>query len=47
VETFESPEDLLNGKNLEHDQCLGFKKLLFLGGEDELENYEQIDMEVY
>ena len=47
VETFESLEDLLKGRNLEHDQCLGFKKLLFLGGVDELENYERVDMEVY
>ena len=33
--------------NLSFDKCCGFKKFLFLGGTDELSNYEIIDMEIY
>ncbi|MEP6612670.1 MAG: T6SS immunity protein Tdi1 domain-containing protein [Mucilaginibacter sp.] len=33
--------------NLRFGQCLGFKKFLFLGGKDELNNFEVNDMEVY
>jgi hypothetical protein len=33
--------------NLRFSQCLGFKKILFLGGKDEINNFEAIDMEVY
>jgi len=33
--------------NLQFSQCIGFKKFLFLGGKDELDNFEVIDMEVY
>ncbi|HWZ16906.1 MAG TPA: T6SS immunity protein Tdi1 domain-containing protein [Mucilaginibacter sp.] len=33
--------------NLQFSQCIGFKKFLFLGGKDELDNFEVSDMEVY
>lgn len=33
--------------NLKFSQCIGFKKFLFLGGKDELDNFEVSDMEVY
>ncbi len=33
--------------DLKFGQCLGFKKFLFLGGQDEVSNLEVIDMEVY
>ena len=36
----------LNSK-LKFEECFGFKKMLFLGGKDDLENYELIDLEVY
>lgn len=29
------------------DQCIGYKKPLFLGGEDDISNQELIDLEVY
>jgi len=29
------------------DKCIGYKKLLFLGGEDDLKNTEVIDMDIY
>jgi hypothetical protein len=29
------------------DKCIGYKKLLFLGGKDDLDNTEVIDMDVY
>ena len=29
------------------DKCIGYKKLLFLGGGDNLENIEIIDMDIY
>jgi hypothetical protein len=32
---------------LQFDQCFGFKRFLFLGGNDEDDNYELNDMEVY
>lgn len=32
---------------LKPNQCIGYKKLLFLGGEDNLNNTEIIDMDVY
>jgi hypothetical protein len=32
---------------LNFGQCMGFKKFLFLGGKDELNNLEVVDMEVY
>jgi hypothetical protein len=34
-------------QNLGFDQCFGFIKPLFLGGKDEMNNYEVTDMEVY
>jgi hypothetical protein len=34
-------------QSLGFDQCFGFIKPLFLGGEDKLDNYEITDMEVY
>lgn len=37
----------LHNNNLPFSKCLGFKKPLFLGGEDSLENYELVDMEVF
>ena len=33
--------------DLQFSQCIGFKKFLFLGGKDELDNFEVSDMEVY
>ena len=36
-----------HGKDLDFDKCFGFKVLLFLGGKDEFENYEIIDMDTY
>ena len=33
--------------SLQFSQCMGFKKFLFLGGKDELDNFEVSDMEVY
>lgn len=32
---------------LPSDKCIGYKKLLFLGGKDDLENSEIIDMDLY
>ena len=32
---------------LSFNQVLGFKKFLFLGGKDQLDNFEVIDMEIY
>jgi hypothetical protein len=37
----------LYGNGLKLEECIGFKKLLFLGGKDEINNLERIDMEVY
>jgi hypothetical protein len=36
-----------NSINLLTDKCIGYKVLLFLGGQDSLENLELCDMEVY
>jgi len=36
-----------NGKKLEHNNCVGYKIPLFLGGKDSIENLEVSDMEVY
>lgn len=47
------PDDfifVLNKLNLDllmPDKCIGYKKLLFLGGDDNLDNTEVIDMDVY
>jgi hypothetical protein len=35
------------GKPLSHDKCVGYKKPLYLGGIDDLDNLEITDMEVY
>ena len=37
----------LHLNNLDFNQCIGYKKILFLGGEDNISNLELIDMEVY
>jgi hypothetical protein len=36
-----------NPQILRRDQCVGYGKMLFLGGEDIVENLEIIDMDVY
>jgi hypothetical protein len=36
-----------NTKPLDHNNCVGYKVPLFLGGEDEISNLEVSDMEVY
>lgn len=36
-----------NCDELLHDECVGYKIPLFLGGNDNLKNLEKIDMEVY
>lgn len=39
---------LLKGGVAPHyDQCVGYKKMLFLGGKDAVENLEQSDLDVY
>ncbi len=43
---FEEWRDYSNEKLL-YGNCIGYKKPLFLGGSDELENLENIDMDVY
>jgi len=35
------------GKNAKLNYCMGYKVPLFLGGEDDISNLEEIDMEVY
>ena len=35
------------GRGLKFDECVGFKKPLFLGGEDRSENYEVYDLTLY
>ena len=45
-EKFEILRNKIVGK-LPFDQCFGFKQFLFLGGKDELDNFELCDMEVY
>ncbi|GAA0894554.1 hypothetical protein GCM10009122_42350 [Fulvivirga kasyanovii] len=39
--------EYLHKNKLGYNECLGFKKPLFLGGIDKLENYELTEMEVY
>jgi hypothetical protein len=34
-------------KSINYNECFGYKIPLFLGGRDEIENYEKQDMEVY
>lgn len=34
-------------KSLKHNQCVGYKVPLFIGGDDELDNLEVSDMDVY
>jgi hypothetical protein len=46
VENFNQLEKIY-GKGLKPEDCIGFKIPLFLGGEDDLKNYEKTDMEVY
>lgn len=36
-----------NITGIEYDECLGYKVPLFLGGKDDIENYELQNMEVY
>ena len=36
-----------NNKIIKYGECVGLKVPLFLGGKDELDNLEEIDMEVY
>jgi hypothetical protein len=36
-----------DGVSIEHNQCIEYKIPLFLGGEDDLNNLELIDMDVY
>ena len=36
-----------NNKIIKYGECVGFKVPLFLGGKDELDNLEEIDMDVY
>ena len=36
-----------NNKIIKYGECVGFKTPLFLGGKDELDNLEEIDMDVY
>ncbi len=36
-----------NNEVLQHDQCVGYKVPLFLGGDDTIDNLEVIDLEVY
>jgi hypothetical protein len=36
-----------NGAAPRHDQCVGYKKLLFLGGTDVIENLKLSDLDVY
>lgn len=37
----------VDARPLERDECAGYKIPLFLGGEDEVENLEVVDLEVY
>ena len=36
-----------NNKIIKYGECVGFKVPLSLGGKDELDNLEEIDMDVY
>ncbi|MDR7002894.1 T6SS immunity protein Tdi1 domain-containing protein [Neobacillus niacini] len=36
-----------NKSTLKHDECVGYKIMLFLGGEDTLENLEMSNLDVY
>ena len=47
IANFNSLRKKLNVDKLKFNQCMGFKKFLFLGGSLELDNYEVIDEEVY
>ncbi|MBP6730714.1 MAG: DUF1851 domain-containing protein [Chitinophagales bacterium] len=57
VEIMNHPDEILNedyftnwlneyGRTLSFDECVGFITPLFLGGEDQFNNYEIVDMEV-
>lgn len=45
--TFERILKLLGQKEVQYNDCLGYKIPLFLGGKDDISNYENIDMDVY
>lgn len=45
--TFNELLSLNDLKSIDHTQCLGYRTPLFLGGADEVNNYEVQDMEVY
>jgi hypothetical protein len=47
TEDFNYVLDRLNIHILPIDKCIGYKKLLFLGGDDDLDNTEVVDMDVY
>jgi hypothetical protein len=47
VEFFEAWTVVNGGLSLQRDQCVGYKVPLFLGGQDEIENLEVIDLDVY
>ncbi len=34
-------------ENITFKECIGYKVPLFLGGKDNMENYDRIDLEVY
>jgi hypothetical protein len=38
---------MANTQPLDHNKCVGYKVPLFLGGEDEISNLDELDMEVY
>lgn len=38
---------VVNKTTLNHDDCVGYKVMLFLGGEDTLENLEKSNLDVY
>lgn len=37
----------VNKQSLNHDECIGYKVMLFLGGKDVVENLEKSNMDVY
>ncbi len=46
-DTFKSVLTHLQIKGLDYNRCIGLKTSLFLGGNEELSNYESSDLEVY
>lgn len=46
-DSFNDAINILNVKFLSYESCLGYKVPLFLGGKDDLNNYEVADLEVY